>query len=197
MNERRLTGRQLTIIAVALCAAVVLAPAGAIAAGSLVKVTDGKDTAQVTRKGALVVGDPAGPLTVDGATRTQAPRSTLSATGEAGLGTPLVIGPTKSVVNLTSLTVSDSFLATGGNSGYAKVEAVSVPLAATSCGSNLPGSGKVVWQSLAVVPSSTLVVTFPTPLQLRANAGSKLCVVAYSEFAARHGVVSLSGFYGD
>lgn len=58
-SQRRFNGRQLTIMVVAVCAAVVLAPAGVLAAShTVVSIADGKHpsrTATVTTQGAQVV----------------------------------------------------------------------------------------------------------------------------------------------
>jgi hypothetical protein len=73
MRNGRFTNRQWVTIVVAVCAAVVLAPVGAVAATSAFTVADPVHPAQkarVDRHGALKVGDGSGAVTVDGTVNT-------------------------------------------------------------------------------------------------------------------------------
>jgi hypothetical protein len=73
-GARRITGRQVTAMVIAICLAVVLVPVGAMAAtGSLVNITDPvakTHKARVDSAGRLKIGDGSGALTVDGAVLT-------------------------------------------------------------------------------------------------------------------------------
>lgn len=59
MRTHRLSGTQIVVIVVSLCAAVVAAPAGVMAAGSLVTITDPSTSykARVTSKGSVLVSE--------------------------------------------------------------------------------------------------------------------------------------------
>ena len=70
-QQRRLTGNHIVAIVVALSAAAVLAPAGAIAAGSLVTLVDATTGSRArVDSGKVRVGDGSGALTVDGTVKT-------------------------------------------------------------------------------------------------------------------------------
>jgi hypothetical protein len=74
----KITGRQLTIMVVAVCAAAVLTPAAVYATtGNAVNITDPVNASQKARVigGKLAVGDGSGALTVDGAVVAKEPAS--------------------------------------------------------------------------------------------------------------------------
>lgn len=70
-QQRRLTGNHIVAIVGALCAAAVLVPAGAIAAGSFVTMVDATTGSRArVDSGKVRVGDGNGALTVDGTVKT-------------------------------------------------------------------------------------------------------------------------------
>jgi hypothetical protein len=86
-NERRLSGRQLTVMFVAGCLTLVLLPWGAFAAGKqLVSITGkGGHKVAVTKSNALKVSDGKGAMTVDGKVGVTGPVTTQPA------GTPFQV----------------------------------------------------------------------------------------------------------
>lgn len=89
MTTPRLTGGQIVTIAVAVCAAVVLAPVGVMAAtGQLVNIADPVNSAaraHVDTGGKLRVGDGGGAITVDGTVSTRSDNALLYQSPAAGL----------------------------------------------------------------------------------------------------------------
>lgn len=206
--SRRFTGRQITIMVAAACAAIVLAPAGAVAATSMFSIADPSHPtykARVTASGRLViapcdsdscaavdsgklrVGDGSGALTVDGTVVVGSPSSAWYATANLGTDPAAALaGPTTSPIDLTSLTVSGA--ATGDE--FVALEAYQVSTTATTCIN--PASTEIVWRSGQhdVAPQS---VSFPTPLRVKPQTGHKLCLVAYTNGFAQF---SASGYLG-
>jgi hypothetical protein len=79
----KFTGRQVTVMVVAVCAAAILTPAAVYAAtGTLVNITDPVTSSQKARVigGKLAVGDGSGAMTVDGSVYAKEPLSTWAGT---------------------------------------------------------------------------------------------------------------------
>jgi hypothetical protein len=192
-DAQRFTGRQITAMVIAICAAVVLVPVGAMAAtGSLVNITDPvarSHKARVDTAGRLKVGDGSGALTVDGTVRVASPVTTWYATKLLTSGSTFdvpFVGPTTARIDITSLTVSGS--ATGDQ--HVDLKIAQVGSSATNC--NTPLSTAIVWQS-GQRDIAPITVAFPTPLQLRPTAGHKVCLLADTNGLAQF---SASGYYG-
>lgn len=87
MEKRRLSGGQIVAIVVSVCAAVVLAPVGVMAAtGQFVNIVDPYDSSRRARidSGKLRVGDGNDALTVDGSVKTPDLKSALVYKSPAG-----------------------------------------------------------------------------------------------------------------
>jgi hypothetical protein len=206
-KQRRFTGRQVTTIIVAAATAVVAAPVGAIAAtGQLINIADPSNSAQVAHvdaSGRLEVGDGSGALTVDGAVRPQAPSAPWSAhavapTGSSGYYVPLLLGPTSTAVNVTSLSITID----GPGYGEWALYAYSAPASSTSVASCnvLYGPYRtVLWEAVSISAGVPAYPAFPTPLQYRPATGTKTCLMIETPFESDSrdaGFVSASGFYG-
>jgi hypothetical protein len=211
-RTRRFSNRQVTAMIASICAAVVLAPVGAMAAtGNLTSIADPVHKSQKARvnasgnlyvtqrdatngraakidagghtivgdgKGALTVDgrvsvtDGSGALTVDGAIRPLAPAAPFSASGSF-TGNDLIYGPTSSTINLTSLTVT----ATTNDTTF-ELYMSHVPKSATSCAD--AQFDVALWMVPDMALHVPLTTSFPTPLQHRAAAGTKLCLFTFS-----------------
>jgi hypothetical protein len=91
-RERRLSGRQITVMFVAGCLTLVLLPWGAFAAGKqLVSITGkGGHKVAVTKSNALKVSDGKGPMTVDGKVGVRGP---VTVSGNVGVTGPVTTQP--------------------------------------------------------------------------------------------------------
>ena len=185
------SGAQLTVI-ICLVVAAVAVPVGAWAvAGSNVFVTDATTGihAKVDSAGQMLVGDGTGSLTVDGTTsgRPLPPGSPFFFSEDfAKLGT-FVFGPTANTIDITSMTVA---VTENQGAGDVLLFAVQQPGTATSCNSG--GFMQTYWHGRALTPGN-LVVSFPTPLQIRTPAGMKQCIIVAGGV---NGTLNASGFYG-
>jgi hypothetical protein len=206
-RQRRFTGRQITTMVVAAMLAVVAAPVGAMAAtGQLINIADPGNATQVAHVdagGHLEVGDGSGALTVDGTIRPQAPAAPWSAqavapNGSSGYYVPLLLGPTSTAVNVTSLSITID----GPGYGEWALYAYSAPASSTSVASCnvLYGSYRaVLWEAVSISAGVPAYLTFPTPLQYRPVTGTKACLMIetpYESDASDAGFVSAGGFYG-
>jgi hypothetical protein len=113
---------------------------------------------------------------VTGKVSPAAPASPWSAvkeiSGFPGLGLPLA-GPSTTPINLTSLTITT--YAASGEGIETVLNSVQVPSSATSC--DIPGTNAPIWHIADLGDGSTpQTFTFPTPLQLKPNSGSKVCL---------------------
>jgi hypothetical protein len=108
-----------------------------------------------------------------------------------GGGAAFFAGPTTGAINLTSLSVGSI----GANPASAAVRlgAWYVPDSATECAFVERGEG--VW-TMQHIPTP-LAIAFPTPVQILAPSGRKVCLAA--ELIGESGPmnVNASGFYGD
>jgi hypothetical protein len=174
------SGRQLTVMFCALMVAVVMVPSAvyAVDAFSNVAVQDPVSgvKAKVASNGSLWVSDGSGAMTVDGTVnvRSVAPAKVWSRTYEAGVanqGAVPVAGPSATGIELTSLSV---FHAVSGSTTAVVLGWLFVPSSATTCPTNvnLDGINYIGYVS----DSTPLVVTFPTPIQLRPPVGKKVCL---------------------
>jgi hypothetical protein len=128
MSERRVSGRQITAMVIAACAAVVLAPVGVMAAShSVVTVGDGthpSHLAHVTPGGDLAV-NVAGSTTVTGTVTSQAgfPTTPFTASGtsvKVPAGKHLVIQSLSALVGThdTSRPIAELSYTSGGRGGF-------------------------------------------------------------------------------
>ena len=194
------SGRQLTTIIGMLLVAVVVLPSAvwAVDTFSNVAIEDPitNDKAGVDSSNRLKVGDGSGALTVDGTvTGRPAPPSspwarftTLGTTLQAGMA-----GPTASAIDITNATISVSSLSSPGTVVRSVAFwAVTVPGTATYC-TPYESSG-LVYRVDNIHEAAAVVLTFPTPLQLRPASGKKVClgVSASDSFAS----LSVSGYFG-
>jgi hypothetical protein len=197
----RLSGRQITTLVVAICIAVVAFPVGVYATtGNSINITDPVYTsrkARVDGSGRLSVTDGGGSLTVDGAVNARpiAPAGAWSAMVQ-GLGQrKRVLGPTASMIDVSSVTVS---IEDAGNSvgSYIELEAYTVADTATDCASGL--FAKALW-AVYILPSSPVSAPFATPIRYGAPSGKKACLMVLLGSATqdfRTLVVSANGYVG-
>ena len=156
----RFTGRQIVTMVVAISAAVVLAPVGALAAtGSLVNITDPvhrDQKARVSGDGRLLVGDGGEALTVDGSTLPY-PKATAFSRTVLLQDTPLLVKPGVAAgtkIMITSLSYSS--LATSGEMALEAQDG-----ATANCTGGTPGQMYFDMISPAI---ETKTATFPSPL---------------------------------
>lgn len=181
-RDRRFTNRQVVTMVVAICAAVVLAPVGALAAtGSLVNITDPVHSAykaRVSSAGRLLATpcDGNSCAAVDGSSlrvggtlgsRPLAPASAWHTMTFVN-GPVTIVGPIATAIDVTSLTVTPA-----GSSANFGLQAAQVPATATSC-----ASGSTVYYLSALPANLPFVATFPTPLRIAPTAGKKVCLLA-------------------
>lgn len=198
-RDRRFTNRQVVTMVAAICAAVVLAPVGALAAtGSLVNVTDPVHSAykaRVSAAGRLLATacDGNSCAAVDGsslrvggtlASRPLAPSSAWHTMTFVN-GPIKLVGPTGAAVDVTSLTVTPA-----GNSANFALQAAQVPATATSC-----SSGSTVYYLSALPANVPFTATFPTPLRIAPTSGMRVCLLASTGVGGTLWV-NVSGFQG-
>ena len=182
MRESRFTGRQITTIVVAVALAVVAFPIGVFAAtGSLVNITDPKHASQqahVTTTGRLLTS-------VDGivGSRPVPPTRPWSYAEQQSGVSDTAIGPTRSTINVTSLTITP-----GGGSQFT-LSMLIVPGAATDC--SVISSVKELYVAAGLAAGTPVTSSFPTPLQARPPSGHKICL----EVLAPGTDVDLSGYF--
>jgi hypothetical protein len=160
-KQRRLSGRQITVMFVAGCVTLVLLPWGAFAAGKqLVSITGkGGHKVAVSKSNALKVGDGKGALTVDGKVRTTPTGTPFQVYGSDG--NPIVVG--KGKVALTDLVMSQS------NTGVTRLN-VSMRLYAgnADCSTTSgPVLGRLVEYSY-LQPEEIVPISFTTPVVVSA-----------------------------
>jgi len=166
----RFTSKQVTTMVVAGCAAAILMPTAAIAAGSLVTITD-----PITNAKARVTG--AGALLTQGSVVQSVEASPWARFGRAGnnaVDRVVLDGPTPRLIETSSLTVA------------ARDGAVAVRLRAVepTDGSCAAGHVVIVRQELMsfIVPAGTThSVSFPSPIVSRPAAGKTICLVAHAD----------------
>ena len=170
--------------------------------GQTVNISDHSASAyfaKVSSDGKLAVGDGAGPLTIDGTvgSRPAAPGSPWRISRGPGRGTSaakFIVGPTTSAINVTAVSIAWRGGSATGSADvflYAWYEAPS----ATTCSHTtfggalwrLPGVGS------ALMP---IVVTFPTPLQLKPPANGKACLEIAAPGLNPVVVANANGFLG-
>lgn len=156
----RFSGRHIVGMVVAVSAAVVLAPVGAMAAtGSLVNITDPVHTANKARvdaKGALRVGDGGGSLTIDG---TALPYPAAKAFSRTVLmqDNPILVKPgVPAGIKIMITSVSYTALAPSG-----EIVLEAQDGAAANCTGGTPGAPYFDLISPAI---ETKTATFPSPL---------------------------------
>ena len=222
-GTQRFTGRQITTVVAMLCAAIVLAPVGAVAATNAFTISDPvhpSNKARVTSKGGLavtaqdgttgvrakvdrsgrtVVGDGSGALTVDGKVgvsgnvRAYAPSATWHFTNTFAATYYDLTLPRADAVNLTSLFV-------GGDRTtqyvFVSVYGATVPKSATTCRSSATdSSGRERWSGAPPGATNPITMAFPTPLTSRPASGMKTCLYAYMNNSGS-GLLNASGYYG-
>ena len=166
--------------------------------GQVVNISDHSASAffaKVDSTGKLSVGDGAGPLSVDGtvASRPAAPASPWSAS-ENIAGGVFIAGPTTSPINVTSLSVSTN--ASTGQGITVALHSYSVPISATICNGGVAVFIATVWRILDAGDGTTpLSFSFPTPLQFKPPANTKVCVFA-AAVTPLGTTLNAVGFYG-
>ena len=176
-NEKRFTGRQVVTIVVAVAVAVIAFPVGVWAAGSTVVTI--ADPVHPTRKANVSAN---GHLAVDA--QPISPAHPWSVLEDQGHVSDVVFGPTTSVLNITSITVTPN----GNVSADFYLTRLTVAANATDC--SVIASAKRYYAARAVSPTSAVNASFPTPLVVAPAPNSKQCVVT----AASALTVSMSGF---
>lgn len=199
---RRLSGRQITGIALVACLSVGLAPAAAVTASKVV-IKDGHSgaVAKVTKKGALAVsahdavtgaaqrvdrqgrasvGDGGGSLTVDGSVGSSAPASAWHGQAEltANGGSDDVLGPVAGDVEVTSISLA-TFAGQHKIELFGRLVDASVTTGCTVHG----GVDTSLWRGVAT--TGTTSITFPTPIALRHGTDTKACLYVQGTFATQ------------
>jgi hypothetical protein len=182
MRPSRFTGRQITTIVVAVALAVIAFPIGVVAAtASLVTIADPAHPsrqAHVSTTGRLLT-------TVDGTVegRPAPPKRPWSYAEQQSSPNDVVLGPTASTVNVTSLTV------TSNGSAQFTLTVLFVPGGSTDC--NSINEARQVYMAGGLEAGTPLTASFPTPLQARPTSGQKICLVV----AASNTTVDLVGYF--
>jgi len=159
--------------------------------GSVTNISDHSSSAyfaKVDSGGRLAVGDGSGPLTVDGtvAGRPAAPTTPWRASEDFDLGHSFpgvpIAGPSSSPINITSLSISTDATPTGaGVDAY--LFGAHVASSATSCDGAT--QDLTLWHIRDLGDGTTpLSFSFPTPLQWKAPANTKACLLVYGGAAA-------------
>jgi len=181
------------------CLALLLAAGGVSLAavkttGTAENIVDPVNAAQIAKvdpSGHLLVGDGAGPLTVDGtvSARPQAPSSSWRASEDFHNSNVFLVGPTASPIQITSISAS-----LGASSDSADIRLIGwhVDKTATSCATS--GFDGTFWHIPFFTGAAPLVVTFPTPLEYRPPNGTKGCLQL--EGIGNAGTFNASGFLG-
>jgi hypothetical protein len=213
LQNRRFSNKQVALIAGALCLALGLAPAGAVAVNQVFTIGDpvNANKARVNARGALavtprdatsgveakvdagghaLVGDGDGPLTVNGSVQSVTPTATWNFSNTYP-ATYYDITPPKGVpVNLSTL-----FL--GGDSSttfaFLSIYAATTPTAATTDCQASAETSTVLWQGEAHPDSVS--VTFGVPLRAVPAAGKRICLWAYLNKQGS-GIFDVNGYYG-
>lgn len=180
--SRFLSPAQLTTIVVAVCATAVLAPVGAIAAGSSFSIADPDRPArkaEVDLRGRLSVGDGSGPLSVDGAV-TVTPQPGFDITGSASpapgsqSATVDLVGGADGPIHLTDLSL---FVDTGREEPV-EVSVLEKRLGTTyveSCADAPAPYVTVAWEGV-VSPSAPVQQSFTTPVTSLATPKNRTCL---------------------
>lgn len=189
----RFTARQLTVITVAVAAAVIALPVGVYAAATTSIVTIGDPTtpgnqAHVDASGRLQVGDGSGALTVDGTVRVAPPAKPFVKYGNYS-GTHVLAGPTTSAIDVTSLAVS-----TNNSSGsIVSLYVEQYPSTATKC-TGEPYSIRYLWYLHNLPHTTPVTAAFPTPLVAPVPpSGRKNCLVVADSAQSSW---TIGGYYG-
>lgn len=169
---RPFTSRQITTIVVAVCAAAVLTPSAAIAAGSLMTIADPSTSAKAR-------------VTSTGALKTESAES-IEARSWANFGRIIdldvgavdrvvLVGPTTKTAALSSLTLSSL------SADMAEMTGVGVR-AVEPTGTSCAGSSDYTLRDdlirLAVRRHETHTTTFPDAIVARPRAGKTVCIIA-------------------
>jgi hypothetical protein len=168
MHAPRFTGRQITAIVVAVALAVIALPVGVVAATSLVNIADPghpSRKAHVSATGRLLTSIDG---TVDG--RPAPPKRPWSYAEQQSQPSDLVLGPTTSTVNVTSLTVT-----TQNGGATFTLSVLFVPGGSTNC--NSINSVAQIYMTDGLAAGTPLAASFPTPLQARPTGGQKICLL--------------------
>jgi hypothetical protein len=187
------------------CLALLLAAGGTsyatvAATGNPVNIVDpvtAANKAKVTGDGKLNVGDGNGPLTVDGTvgSRPVAPSSPFHAVQEhiAFATKALLLGPTTSPVNITSVTAGFVLEADAGSKSDVLLLSYHVPDSASSCSNGT--YDETLWEVDGISAAAPFAQSFPTPIRAKPAGGTKLCLYA-ANFGSGAVTVSASGFLG-
>jgi hypothetical protein len=165
--------------------------------GQVVNISDHSGSAffaKVDSTGRLVVGDGAGPLSVDGtvAARAAAPASPWHASALIQNQATVIAGPSSSPINVTSLSISTD-APTGDDIGVA-LYGYHVASSATSCSNT--NFDDTLWLIRDAGDGATPVsFGFPTPLQFKPPANTKACLYALAS-TSDFTTMNVVGFYG-
>jgi hypothetical protein len=181
------------------CLALLLAAGGVsyAATGNAVNIVDpvaAANKAKVDASGKLYVGDGSGPLSVDGTVsgRPAAPASPWSASVNINSGLVALVGPSSLPINVTSLSIST--YAPSGSSVGVYLYGAHVPTSYTNC-ANAASDG-LLWRIYDVGDGVTPIsFNFPTPLQWKAPANTKACLLAQAGTTYQTAMNAV-GFYG-
>jgi hypothetical protein len=170
--ERTNRWRGVALVASGLFVGSILGPPVVQAATSLVTI----EGAGSTNKAKV---NSAGELKVNGEARPLAPASPWFASedvpGSAPFLDTLLLGPTSSTLDVTSVSMSLGFGVTSGSADI-RVVAAHVPSTATSCAGAV--YDKTLWHVPDLTPAAPFTESFPTPLQYTPVANTKTCLFA-------------------
>jgi len=185
------------------CLALLLAAGGASFAavrstGQAVNVLDPTTGAGalVDATGHLVVGDGAGPLTVDGTVGQRMLSATTPWSAAVATGNSVVplAGPggKSQPVSVTSISPA---IDTGGTPiAEWKLEAGHVPASATDCSGIVVDS--TIWHIRDTNAVQPVVVAFPSPLTFTPPPGTRACLQVNNASTSRTGQFNAGGFFG-
>ncbi len=185
------------------CLALLLAAGGVAyattisATGQAVNLVDpstASHKAKVDAAGRLLVGDGAGPLTVDGVVsgRPAAPSAPWRASEDIQGSLVAIAGPSSLPIDVTSLSISTD--ATSGSGINVYLFAYHVASTATDCSGAT--SDSTMWHIRDAGDGVTpLSFSFPTPLQWTPPANTKACLLAEAATVSTT-TMNAVGFYG-
>src|SRR3954449_2470234 len=174
------TGRQLTVIIVALIVGVVALPSAvwAVDTFSNVAIEDPVSgvKASVNSSKALLVGDASGALTVDGKVAPAPPAQVLNGGSYVGTGKSLMFGPTTATIALDRLALMNTSSNWNySNTSFYVVVTVVQGATATDCYNAFSSGNKV---NVQTDPGTNIEQLFPTPLVFKAQSSTaKYCVM--------------------